>query len=180
MKKGPLSLRSILAQHRDPRSVPPIFARHPLDKPRMKGETGIMTDPPSLSDTVPEAAREAILAAIRAHNDTLLGPTDRKDVYIPITDDHGTVDGGLVGYTGRDWLFVELLSVPERLRGQGMAGKLLALAEEEARARGCIGAYIDTINPVARRAYERTGYTVFGRIENFAKGYDICWLIKRF
>ncbi|MFY8099437.1 MAG: GNAT family N-acetyltransferase, partial [Allorhizobium sp.] len=90
------------------------------------------------------------------------------------------VDGGLIGYTGRGWLYVELLFVPERLRGQGMAARLLALAEEEARARGCIGAYIDTINPVACRTYERAGYRVFGRIENFTRGLDICWLIKRF
>lgn len=139
-----------------------------------------MTIPLTLSDTVPEAARDSILASIKAHNETLLGATDRKDIYIPITADDGTVDGGLVGYTGRGWLFVELLAVPERLRGQGMAGALLARAEEEARARGCIGAYIDTINPVACRAYERAGYHVFGRIEDFANGYDICWLIKRF
>ena len=139
-----------------------------------------MIPPLSLSDTVPEAARDAILAGIRAHNDTLLGPTDRRDVFIPITAEDGSVDGGLVGYTGRGWLYVELLSVPDRLRGQGVAAELLALAEEEARARGCIGAYIDTINPVACRAYERAGYTVFGRIENFSRGQDICWLIKRF
>jgi GNAT superfamily N-acetyltransferase len=139
-----------------------------------------MTTPLTLSDTVPETARDAILSGIKAHNGTLLGPTDRKDIYIPITADDGTVDGGLVGYTGRGWLYVELLLVPERLRGQGMAGKLLALAEEEAKSRDCIGAYIDTINPVACRAYERAGYRVFGRIENFTKGLDICWLIKRF
>ncbi len=138
--------------------------------------------PPSLppADTVPETARDAILASIKAHNETLLGPSDRRDLFIPIQADDGSVDGGLVGYTGRGWLYVELLSVPERLRGQGMAGKLLTLAEEEAKARGCIGAYIDTINPAACRAYERAGYHVFGRIEDFAKGYDICWLIKRF
>jgi GNAT superfamily N-acetyltransferase len=139
-----------------------------------------MTQPLTLSDTVPESARDAILAVIKAHNDTLLGPTDRRDLFIPITADNGSVDGGLIGYTGRGWLFVELLSVPERLRGQGMAGQLLVLAEEEAKARGCIGAYIDTINPVACRAYERAGYTIFGRIENFSRGQDICWLIKRF
>lgn len=139
-----------------------------------------MTPPLTLSDTVPEAARDAILAGIKAHNDTLLGPTDRRDVFIPISAEDGSVDGGLVGYTGRGWLYVELLFVPERLRGQGMAARLLALAEEEARARGCIGAYIDTINPVACRTYERAGYSVFGRIENFTKGLDICWLIKRF
>lgn len=134
----------------------------------------------TLSDTVPETARDAILASIKAHNETLLGPSDRRDLFIPIQADDGSVDGGLVGYTGRGWLYVELLSVPERLRGQGMAGRLLTLAEEEAKARGCIGAYIDTINPAACRAYERAGYHVFGRIEDFAKGYDICWLIKRF
>lgn len=139
-----------------------------------------MTIPLTLSDTVPESARDSILASIKAHNEMLLGATDRKDIYIPITTDDGTVDGGLVGYTGRGWLFVELLAVPERLRGQGVVGALLARAEEEARARGCIGAYIDTINPVACRAYERAGYHVFGRIEDFAKGYDICWLNKRF
>lgn len=139
-----------------------------------------MTQPLTLSDTVPESARDAILAGIKAHNDTLLGPTDRRDLFIPITADDGSVDGGLIGYTGRGWLYVELLSVPERLRGQGRAGRLLVLAEEEAKARGCIGAYIDTINPVACRAYERAGYTVFGRIENFSRGQDICWLIKRF
>jgi GNAT superfamily N-acetyltransferase len=139
-----------------------------------------MTTHLPISDTVPEAARDAILASIKAHNDTLLGPTDRRDLFIPITTDDGAVDGGLVGYTGRGWLYVELLSVPERLRGQGMAGRLLASAEEEAKARGCIGAYIDTINPVACRAYKRAGYSVFGRIENFSRGQDICWLIKRF
>jgi GNAT superfamily N-acetyltransferase len=139
-----------------------------------------MTTPLALSDTVPEAARDTILAGIKAHNDTLLGPTDRRDVFIPITSDESTVDGGLVGYTGRGWLYVELLFVPERLRGQGMAARLLALAEEEAKAHGCIGAYIDTINPVACRVYERAGYSVFGRIEDFAGGHDISWLIKRF
>lgn len=139
-----------------------------------------MTSPLAVTDTVPETARHAILSGIKAHNDTLLGPTDRRDLFIPITADDGAVDGGLVGYTGRGWLHVELLSVPERLRGRSLAGQLLALAEEEAKRRGCIGAYIDTINPVARRAYERAGYRVFGRIENFTRGLDICWLIKHF
>jgi GNAT superfamily N-acetyltransferase len=139
-----------------------------------------MTEPLSLSDTVPETARDTILAGIKSHNDTLLGPTDRKDVFIPISAEDGSVDGGLIGDTGRGWLHVELLFVPERLRGQGVAARLLALAEEEARTRGCIGGYIDTINPVACRAYERAGYRVFGRIESFTKGLDICWLIKHF
>ena len=133
-----------------------------------------------LTDIVPDTARDTILSALKAHNNVLLGPTDRRDLFVPLMDDGGKVDGGLVGYTGRGWLYVEMLFVPERLRRRGMAGRLLQRAEDEAKARGCKGAYIDTINPVARRAYERAGYSVFGCIENFAQGHDICWLLKRF
>jgi GNAT superfamily N-acetyltransferase len=35
------------------------------------------------------------------------------------------------------WLFVELLFVPESLRGKGIGAELLARAENEAIARGC-------------------------------------------
>ncbi|UJW74327.1 GNAT family N-acetyltransferase [Rhizobium sp. SL42] len=133
-----------------------------------------------LSDSVPADAEATILASLKAHNDAMLGKTDRRNLFIPLTDDHGHIDGGLVGYTGRGWLYVEMLFVPERLRRQGIAGKLLQCAEHKARARGCIGAYIDTINPDARRAYERQGYEVFGRIDDFTRGFDICWMIKRF
>lgn len=133
-----------------------------------------------LSDSVPAEAEATILAILKAHNDVMLGPTDRRNLFIPLTDSQGQVDGGLVGYTGRGWLYVEMLFVPERLRRKGMACKLLQCAEQEARARGCIGAYIDTINPDARRAYERQGYEVFGRIDDFTRGFDITWMIKRF
>jgi len=133
-----------------------------------------------LSDIVPADAEATILASLKTHNDVMLGQTDRRNLFIPLTDDEGHIDGGLVGYTGRGWLYVEMLFVPERLRRQGMAGKLLERAEQEARTRGCIGAYIDTINPEACRAYQRQDYEVFGRIDNFTKGFDITWMIKRF
>lgn len=133
-----------------------------------------------LSDTVPDDARETILSGIKAHNNALLGPTDRRDLFIPLTNAEGRVEGGLVAYTGRGWLYVEMLFVPEHRRGQGLAGALLQRAEDEAKVRGCKGAYIDTINPDARRAYERQGYKTFGSIDNFTGDYAITWLMKRF
>ena len=132
-----------------------------------------------LSDTVPDDARETILSGIKAHNNALLGPTDRRDLFIPLTDAAGKVEGGLVGYTGRGWLYVEMLYVPEHLRRQGLAGVLLQRAEDEAKARGCTGAYIDTINPQARRAYERQGYEIFGTLDNFTGDFSITWLKKK-
>lgn len=133
-----------------------------------------------LSDTVPDDARETILAGIKAHNNALLGPTDRRDLFIPLTDAEAQVEGGLVGYTGRGWLYVEMLFVPEHRRGQGLAGALLQRAEDEAKARGCKGAYIDTINPEARRVYQRQGYAICGAIDNFTGDFSITWLRKLF
>lgn len=139
-----------------------------------------MPDTLPLSDTVPDDARDVIRKGILDFNTDMLGPTDRKNLFIPLTDEDGKVDGGLIGYTGRGWLYTEMLFVPERLRGTGTAGRLLQAAEDEAKARGCKGAYIDTINPDARRAYQRQGYEICGAIDNFTGDYAITWLKKLF
>ncbi|TCU17156.1 acetyltransferase (GNAT) family protein [Rhizobium sullae] len=55
-------------------------------------------------------------------------------------------------------------------RGKGMAGKILAAAEEEAKARGCHGAWIDTFNPQALHTYQQAGYEIFGELPQFPKG----------
>ena len=44
---------------------------------------------------------------------------------------------GLTGETFGNWLCIRYLFVSEQLRGQGIGGKLLQAAEEEARKRGC-------------------------------------------
>lgn len=139
-----------------------------------------MPDTLPLSDTVPDDARDVIRKGILDFNTDMLGPTDRKNLFVPLTDEDGKVDGGLIGYTGRGWLYTEMLFVPERLRGTGTAGRLLQAAEDEAKARGCKGAYIDTINPDARRAYQRQGYEICGAIDNFTGDYAITWLKKLF
>ena len=76
------------------------------------------------------------------------------------------------------WLYVQWLWVAEGQRGGGLAGRLLEAAEDEARARGCHGAYIDTFNPKALRTYQRAGYTVFGTLPDFPKGRARSFLSK--
>ena len=69
--------------------------------------------------------------------------------------------------------------MPESLRGQGMAGKLLDAAEAEASARGCFGAWIDTFNPQALKAYQRQGYAIFGELPDFPAGRSRFFLQKK-
>lgn len=133
-----------------------------------------------LEVTAAPAADElaAIGDGLSAFNDADVGPSGRQTLAILIRDIDGKVIGGLNGYTAWGWLFTQWLFVPETLRGTGMAGKLLTEAETEARARGCHGAWIDTFSPVARKAYIRQGYEIFGELPEFPKGRTRTFLRK--
>ncbi|WP_440411583.1 N-acetyltransferase family protein [Neorhizobium petrolearium] len=120
----------------------------------------------------------AIGEGLAAFNDADVGPSERKPLAVLIRDIEGKVIGGLSGYTAWGWLFTQWLFIPDALRGGGMAGKLLTEAEREARARGCYGAWIDTFSPVARKAYMRQGYEIFGELPDFPKGRTRIFLKK--
>ncbi|MBB3354465.1 GNAT family N-acetyltransferase [Rhizobium lentis] len=121
----------------------------------------------------------AITDALSAFNNSDVGPSDRQPLAVLIRDTDGKVTGGLSGFTAWGWLFIQLLYIPDTLRGTGIAGKILAKAEDEAKARGCRGAWIDTFNPQALRAYLRQGYEVFGELENFPEGRTRSFLRKK-
>jgi len=120
----------------------------------------------------------AIGDGLTAFNDADVGPSGRQPLAVLIRDIEGNVIGGLNGYTAWGWLFTQWLFIPDALRGSGMAGKLLSKAEAEARTRGCHGAWIDTFSPVARKAYMRQGYEIFGELPEFPKGRTRTFLKK--
>ncbi len=132
----------------------------------------------SISQEGDKDSEAAILSALKDYNINRFGPSDWQELVISLRDDEGTVTGGLCGHTARGWLYTRLLFIPETLRGQGLGSKLLAMAEEEARTRGCIGAYIDTMNPDALAIYQTCGYEIFGQIENFSGAESLTYLKK--
>lgn len=119
-----------------------------------------------------------ITDALSAFNNSDVGPSDRQPLAVLIRDTDGKVTGGLSGFTAWGWLFIQMLYIPDTLRGTGMAGNILARAEEEAKARGCHGAWIDTFNPQALRAYLRQGYEIFGELQDFPEGRTRSFLRK--
>ncbi len=123
---------------------------------------------------------DAILQKLRAFNIATFGESDRRELTIPLYDDGGEISGGLVGYTGRGWLYVSMLYIPEHLQGQGLATRMLEMAEDEARKRGCIGAYIDTMNPAGLSLYQKLGYAEIGKLDALSGGHVVTWLAKRF
>lgn len=130
-----------------------------------------VTDTPAADDLA------ALGAALTRFNDADVGPSQRRSLAVFQRGRWG-LEAGLSGYTGWGWLYVQWLWVAEARRGEGMAGRMLAAAEAEARARGCHGAWIDTFSPVARRTYERAGYAAFGALADFPKGRSRTFLQK--
>lgn len=118
-----------------------------------------------------DAARKAIVEALIAYNDKAGGLSGYQPLAILIQDpDTGETLGGLWGKTSYDWLFVDLLVVPEQYRHQDIGSEVLRRAEDVARRRGCIGAYLDTFGFQAPNFYPKHGYEIFGTIEDHPRG----------
>jgi GNAT superfamily N-acetyltransferase len=105
-----------------------------------------------------------------AYNEARTGRHDSQPLIVPIEDDRGRVIGGLWGRTAYDWLFMELLVVPEVLRGRGIGTEVVRRAEAEAISRGCHSAWLDTFEFQARGFYERLGYACFGELRDYPPG----------
>jgi GNAT superfamily N-acetyltransferase len=104
-----------------------------------------------LTDQPPATMRDALGKGVSGVNVEKLGPSDMRPLAIMIQQGSELI-GGLFGRTSFRRLFVELLFVPESLRGQGIGQKLLAQAEAEAKARGCLGLWLETLSADAHRS----------------------------
>jgi GNAT superfamily N-acetyltransferase len=122
----------------------------------------------------------AIIAGLVAYNDAQTGlnqPDGR--ISILLKNDAGTTEGGLVARYYYGWLFIELLFVPEHLRGQDYGTKLMAQAEQFARDKKFDGLWVDTFAFQARGFYEKLGFTLFGEIKDYPPGHGRYFLQKR-
>ncbi|MDE1995246.1 MAG: GNAT family N-acetyltransferase [Rhizobiaceae bacterium] len=121
-------------------------------------------------DTPSEEDHLAILNPLLAFNDAQTGNDGYEQIGIMLKDEAGQSVGGLWAKLYYDWLFVELLFVPENLRGGDFGTKLLAQAERIAREKSCIGIWLDTFSFQAPGFYEKKGYERFGVLDNYPRG----------
>ena len=117
------------------------------------------------------SARAEIADPLLAYNVSLLGFADIRPLAILIHSDDGSkVVGGLWGRTSFQWLFIELLFVPDELRSQGLGARMLENAEAEAKRRACRGVWLDTFSTAAAHFHEKKGYKPFGVITDYPLG----------
>lgn len=131
-----------------------------------------MTIELAVLDNPSDTDREVILQPLLAYNNEKAGLSNYEPLAIMLRADNGNSRGGLWGKIYYNWLFVELLFVPEQLRGEDFGAKLLTKAEEIARQKGCIGVWLDTHSFQAPDFYRKLEYQPFGCLNDYPKGSD--------
>ncbi|WP_158743233.1 GNAT family N-acetyltransferase [Acidisphaera sp. L21] len=125
----------------------------------------------------PEDVRLAILKPLLAHNNAQTGDGKYSRFAVTVRAADGEVAGGLFGHIWHNHLFIELLALGAA-RGEGLARQVMALAEAEARRKGCTGIWLDTFTFQAPGFYAKLGYVEFGRITDYPPGFDRIYLRK--
>ena len=121
---------------------------------------------------------ELLEAHIRSEASTATGLGDEVELAIFVRD-AGTIVAGISGWTWGDCCELQSLWVAPQLRGRGLATRLIAAAEAEAATRGCVQTVHFTYDFQAQALYERNGYELVGRVQDFPSGTDALWYRKR-
>lgn len=133
----------------------------------------VLTDEPTDADTA------VVSESLDEFNLSATGIQDRRPLAVLVKDASGTTLGGLTGRTSLGLWFVDLLYLPDSLRGSGLGSRILQRAEAEAQRRGCVNGFVYTISFQAPDFYKRHGWTEFGRIPTESLGISRIFLSKQ-
>lgn len=133
--------------------------------------------------TEPNAAAEDVRlveAALHRFNfEATRIPYAPQPVNVFLRTDSGEIKGGLIGRALAGWLHIDTLFVDPDYRRRGYGAAMMKVAEDEARARGCKYAWLDTFEFQARPFYERLGYESFGVLDDHPIGHTHYFMYKR-
>jgi GNAT superfamily N-acetyltransferase len=134
----------------------------------------------TLTDAPGDRACAVIRGGLADYNAKQAGYRDARPLAVLVSDrETKEVIGGLLGRTSMGLLFVDLFFLPDGLRKHGIGSRVIGLAEEEAKRRGCTRAVLFTVTFQAPGFYERLGYQVVGRLECDPPGYTRICMTKK-
>jgi GNAT superfamily N-acetyltransferase len=113
-----------------------------------------------------------------SHHQEARQPGAVMPLNVILKDETGRMIGGLSGSTYWDWLEIDDFFLPEDLRGQGIGTSILQTAEAFALSRGVKRCFLSTFEFQARAFYEKHGYTVVGKLEDYPPGSAFYWMRK--
>ena len=134
----------------------------------------VLTDAPEPGDTA------VIQEGLRAYNTGQAGYDDYRPLAVFVTDPvSGKVLGGLYGGSYLGQLRVDRFFLPEGLRRDRLGSRLLAMAEEEGRRRGCSRIALNTMEIQAPGFYLKQGYEMAATLDCDPPGITRYLMTKR-
>jgi len=112
-----------------------------------------------LTDTPAEEELGVIRDGLRDYNTEKAGYDDYKRLAIFVTDpETGAILGGIYGGSYMGQMSIERVWLPTTLRGDRLGSRLIKMAEEEARRRGCSRITLNTMEIQAQGFYLKLGF----------------------
>ena len=134
----------------------------------------------SLTDAASDDESAVITDGLRAYNEAQAGTSDFRPLAILARDpETNKVLGGLLGRTSLGLLRVDTFFLPENLRRGRLGSRILAMAEEEGRLRGCTRALLSTVHFQAPGFYLKQGWEVAARIDCEPPGHTRFLMTKK-
>ena len=115
-----------------------------------------------------------------AHDLSQTGYYDFRPLAVFVRDPRtGKVVGGLHGRSEFGLVYVAWFFLPEELRRARIGGRVLAMAEEEGRRRGCTRIALTTLSVEAPGFYKKQGYDVAATIDCAPPGLTRYYMMKK-
>ena len=134
----------------------------------------------TLTDAPDDDERAVITEGLRTYNEAQAGTWDGRPLAILARDpETKKVVGGLLGRTSLGLLRVDTFFLPEDLRRGRLGSRILAMAEEEGRRRGCTRALLSTLHFQAPGFYLKQGWEIAARIDCEPPGHTRFLMTKQ-
>jgi GNAT superfamily N-acetyltransferase len=140
-----------------------------------------MTEPTIVLTDAPDAADISVIQeGLRAYNTAQAGYDDYRPLAVFVTDPAtGKVVGGLYGGSYLGQLRVDRFFLPEDRRRGRIGSRVLAMAEEEGRRRGCSRIALNTLEIQAPGFYLKQGYEMAAKLDCDPPGVTRYLMTKR-
>ena len=120
-----------------------------------------------VKENVTSKEKDEIFQGLLKYNLEHLEDKKPRELSVFLTKDNGEKAAGIICDTHGKWLLIHYLWVEEAQRGNHVGSKLLELAEEEAKRRGCAYAFVDTFDFQAPAFYTKHGYKEVFKLKNY-------------
>lgn len=124
---------------------------------------------------------QTISSGLQSHNAQYIGDVATEEEIrfsVFAKDENGRVVGGTRAVGTWNWLNIEVIWVDEEARGAGVGRRLLTRTEEFAMKSGFYSVLLETTSFQAREFYEKQGYAVFGKLDDYPEGHTMYYMKK--